>query len=222
MNRRARQYGFTLVELIAALSVTVLVVGATAVILRTVAAARQRVERQMAAQQEARHALNVIVTALTNVQRPPGDNKPLLEGIDDWRGDAAADRIRFFTLSHRVVRRGEPESDLRQIEFALGEPDDPDALGSVLQRRTDPTLNAEPDVGGVVERIAENVIELDIRYHDGLEWHEEWPLRAGAWPLAIRVRLTVIADPQRKTVWSVSRLVGFPHWRRKQQEEGES
>ena len=203
-------------ELIAALSVTVLVVGSTAMILSTVTAARGRVERQMAVQQEARHALNVIVTALRNAHRPLGDDQPLLDGADDWIGDAPADRIRFFTISRRVVRPEQPESELHQVEFALMEAEDPEALGLVLARRTDPTLNPAPDEGGVIERIAENVLELDVQYHDGLEWVEEWPEARREWPTAMRVRLTVIADPRRHTVWSVSRMLSFPHWPRNQ------
>ena len=217
-RRDGSHHGFTLVELIAALSVTVLVVGSTGIILRTVTAARQRVERQMAVQQEACQALNAIVTALSNAHRPVGDDEPLLEGVDDWLGDLPADRIRFFAISHRVVRPKQPESELRQVEFALRESDDPEALGALLLRRTDPTLNREPDLGGVVERLAENVLELDIHYHDGVEWQEQWGRRRRTWPVAIRLRLTVIDDARRGTVWSVNRLVGFPYWHRARQE----
>ena len=220
MTRARRHHGFTLVELVAAMSVTVLVVGSTGIILRTVAVARQRVERQMATQQEARQALGAIVTALNNAHRPLGEDPPLLDGVDGWLGDTPADRIRFFTISHRVVRPGQPESELRQVEFVLSESDDPDALGAILKRRMDPTLNGEPDFGGVVEHLADNVLELDIHYHDGREWLEEWPLERRAWPTAIRIRLTVIADPQRRTVWTVSRIVAFPHWQRGSGERG--
>jgi len=212
VNVTRTHHGFTLVELVAALSVTVLVVGSTAVILRTVTAARGRVDKQMAAQQEARAAINAVVTALRNAQRPAPDQRPLLDGADDWRGDEPADRIRFFTISHRTVRHEQPESDLRQVEFALMESDDPDAAGAKLMRRTDPTLNAEPDGGGIIERIAENVVSFDIRYHNGIDWQDDWPERQNGWPKAIRVRLSIVHDQQRHTLRSVSRLIAFPHW----------
>lgn len=214
MNGLRTHHAFTLVELIAALSVTVLVVGSTGMILRTITAARERANIQMEVQQEARAALNTIATALANAHRPAADNKPLLEGIDDSIGDSPADRVRFFTMSHRTVRPDQPESDLRQVEFAVMESEDPDAAGAMLMRRTDPTLNAEPDAGGVVERIAENVVGFDVRYHDGIEWQDDWPTTREDWPAAVRVRLTIVADPRRRTVWSVGRLVSCPRWPR--------
>ena len=214
MNLSRGHHGFTLVELIAALSVTVLVVGSTGVILRTISAARKRADLQMAAQHEARTALNAIVTAISNAHRPPVGKQPLLEGSDDWLGDAPADRIRFFTISHRLIRHEQPESDVRQVEFALMEPEDDEAIGLMLMRRTDPTLNDEPDVGGVIERIADNVVGFDVQYHDGVEWFDDWPETQRGWPTAVRVRLTVVADPELGRTWSVGRLVSFPYWPR--------
>ena len=115
MNGIRDHSAFTLVELIAALSVTVLVVGSTGMILRTITAARERANVQMEVQQEARAALSAVVTALANAHRPAADAKPLLEGIDDSIGDSPADRVRFFTMSHRIVRPDQPESDLHQV-----------------------------------------------------------------------------------------------------------
>ena len=201
-----RQSALTLVELIVALAVTTIVTGATVPILRGVSAARQRVDAQMTLQQEARAAVRVIATALQNACR---SDDQVLEGTDGWQGDLPSDRIRFFSISRRPVRLGEPESDLRECEFFLSQPAE-DQL-PVLASRIDPTRNELPDGGGVIQRVAGNVIALDFAYLDGGVWQDNWPLSLQRWPAAIRIRLSLASDAKLDRTWAVSRIVNFPY-----------
>lgn len=219
MNRHI--CGMTLVELLLAAAVTVLVAGSAMMVFRGTAAAQERIDRQMALQQEARAAINAIVTALRNAYRPagpggspqgaqPADSDGPLEGIDEWSGDRPADRIRLMTVGNRTIRSDQPESDVREVEFFLASSssDRP----PMLMRRTDPTLNPQPDGGGVVERIASGVIGMDIEYHDGEGWVERWPATLRAWPTVVRVRLAVASereDVEAQGALTVSRLIGF-------------
>jgi type II secretory pathway pseudopilin PulG len=221
-----RENGFTLVELIVATTVTVLVAGSTVAILRSAVSARQQADRQMALQQEARAAVLTIATALANAYRLGGDQL-VLEGTDGWLGEMPADRIRFFTISREDVRPEKPESDVKECEFYLLEPTDEQtgeppprslvgALGDtsllVLVRRTDPTWNELPDEGGVVEKVAGNVLGLELAYHDGTRWRDDWPEKnKQSWPMAIRIELAVLARSRPMKVWITSRLVNFPH-----------
>ncbi|MHC4717430.1 MAG: type II secretion system protein, partial [Planctomycetota bacterium] len=84
IGARAAGRGFTLAELIVATTVTVLLAGSTAGILRSVVAARQRADRQSALQAEARAAVESIAVALRNAHRTAGD-QAILEGKDGWR-----------------------------------------------------------------------------------------------------------------------------------------
>lgn len=208
MNAAHRHAGMTLVELVVATALTVLVTGSTVAILRGVAATRVRVDRQMAVQQEARAAVRAIVTALRNAHRNPGKDF-LLEGVDDWQGELPADRIRFLAISRKMVRPGQPESDVRECEFFLSEPTEREL--PLLLRRTDPTRNEQPDEGGVLEPIARNVVALDFTYHDGLEWTERWRKSQRAWPAAVRVRLTVVSETTPRRSCTVSRMVSWPY-----------
>ena len=215
MNRANGQSGLTLVELVAATTVTVLVAGSTAGILRSTAAARQRVNRQMSLQQEARLAVNTIATALRNAYRADGD-QAVLEGTEDRLGEFPADRVRFFTVSRTTVRRGQPESDVKECEFFLSAP--ADGRLPALMQRLDPTLNEPPDGGGVLRRVAADVLGLEIAYHDGRQWQPEWPKDANRWPVAVRIRLAVLAEAAEgprgpggsQNVWTTSRIVNFP------------
>src|SRR5690606_32802021 len=169
MPRRRRTSGFTLVELLVAATVAALVVGSAGLMLSHVTAAHKRVDRQMRLQQEARAAADAIALALRNAYRPSLDDTADLLGEDGWIGDFPADRIRFYSVSWEPVRRGWPESDVRLVEFFILEPpeDLPDQQ-PVLMRRLDPTRNPEPDEGGVLDRVAQGVLGLDIAYYDGI------------------------------------------------------
>jgi len=215
VNRANEHRGLTLVELVAATTVTVLVAGSTVGILRSTVAARRRVDRQMSLQQEARLAVNVIATALRNAFRAGGE-EAVLEGTEDRLGEMPADRLRFFTVSRTTVRHGQPESDVKECEFFLSMPAD----GSLpaLMQRLDPTRNDQPDGGGVVLRVAVNVLGLEMSYHDGRQWQPEWPKDANRWPVAVRIRLAVLAEAAEgprgpggsQNVWTTSRIVNFP------------
>ncbi len=207
MRRMARQRGFTLVEMLLAVMVTTVIAVSTVVILRSSAGMRLRVNRQMAMQQDARTAIQTISTALRNAYRPLGET-PLLEGTDAQMGSIPADRVRFFVVSPAPIRPGEPESDVRECEFFLNQPA-PDRP-PVLMQRLDPTRNEQPDGGGIVQCVAENIIGLDLAYFDGREWKSEWPEKSNRWPVAVRIDL-VAADPEGgRMVWPVSRIVNFP------------
>jgi len=218
-DRPARARAFTLAELIVATTVTVLLAGSTAGILRGVVDARTRADRQDALQAEARAAVEAIALALGNAHRVGGE-QAVLEGTDGWRGDLPDDRIRFFTVTTEGVRPGLPESDVVECEFRLSRPDGKDRRkqwhqrttggGPVLLRRLDPTRNPAPDQGGVVELIARDVAVLDFAYHDGIEWRPKWSAKDKGWPLAVRISLAVVGKDRRTKVWTTSRIVNFP------------
>lgn len=220
MTVKLQSSGFTLVELIVATTLTVLVGGSTAAILRSTSAACRRADSQLELQQQARSALLTVATALRNAHRMP-DRDIALEGLDDWLDDnheIPADTIRFVTVSRRTVRTGQPESDVKECEFRLTPPTD-QALPA-LMCRTDPTLNPAPDGGGVVELVAENVLGFNLLYHDGLGWRSDWPSSSEDWPLAIRIQVAVVRKTNPSKVWTTSRVVNFPY--RAKQEDSDT
>jgi len=160
----------------------------------------------------------MMATALLNANRSGGP-QAMLVGENGWLGDMPADWVRLFTISHEAIRPGQPESDVRECEFFLREP----TYGQLpaLMRRVDPTWNEQPDGGGVLERVARNVVGLDVSYHNGIEWREEWPEKTEGWPLAVRIRLAVQALDRPREVWTVSRVVNFPRFSRSGQRREE-
>ena len=106
---------------------------------------------------------------------------------------------------------------MREIEFFLSPTNDSPFLS--LLRRTDPTRNLLPDGGGVVERVADNIVALNLLYHDGQQWLDEWPARIGQPPQIVRVEITVVTDPQHQRTATFRRLVNFPYRQSQQQSE---
>lgn len=217
MTAKTQPAAFTLVELIVATTLTVLVAGSTVAILRSTSAACQRADKQLELQQQARSGVLAIATALRNAHRQ-SDKDTSLEGLDDWLEDAPADRIRFFTVSHKTIRLGQPESDVKECQFFLTELPDRDL--PALMRRTDPTRNERPDDGGVIELVAENVLGLNLTYHDSIAWRDDWPEDTRDWPVAVRIELAVMSETEPRKVWTASRIVNFPY--RKTQRESQT
>jgi type II secretory pathway pseudopilin PulG len=209
---RCPPYAFTLLELVVTLTITALIAGASAAVLRSVTAARAAADRRLDAQQDATLALNTIATALRNAYRPLDAGDDLFAGSDEGsaESDLPADRVRFRCVSRRGVRPGQPESDVREVEFFLA----PTRPGSppALMRRTDPTRNDPPDGGGVLEPIASGVVGMQIEYFDGITWERYWSQDIHRWPTAVRVRLAYVADPDKRLVESVERTVNLPYW----------
>lgn len=221
MISRQQSDGFTLVELIVATTLTVLVAGSTVAILRSTSAACERTDKQLELQQQARAGVLAIATALRNAARQV-DKDTGLEGVDDWmgqKGEMPADRVRFFSVSEKTIRPGQPESDVKEFEFVLSRPTD--GTLPALMRRSDPTRNERPDEGGVVELVAENVLGLNLAYHDGRDWREDWPEDARGWPVAIRIELAVVSKEEPRQIWTTSRLVNFPYYPAQSESEEE-
>ena len=212
--------GFTLIELMAVVGVLAMVVAAGSTLLLQANAARQRAEADSLLGAEADAAMNAIETALRNAVRRQGrrDAGFIFEGVDETLDDRPADRLTFYTVSHRVVRPGQPESDIRQIEFSVEaddrQPSYATSTAGWLRRRSDPTLEWPADEGGVVDRIAVGVQGLDIEYFDGVQWQIEWPAEMQSLPQAVRVRLIVESDaenPAELKQIRVQRVVHLPH-----------
>jgi type II secretory pathway pseudopilin PulG len=207
VNRRRRQRAFTLIELLLAVMVTVMISVSTVAMIRSTDQTRRRVDRQMALQQETRAAVETITAALRNAARTE-DQSNIFEGYDADLDGLPADRVKFLTISPLTVRRDQPESDVKECEFFL----QPSPMGRppMLMQRLDPTRNDEPDGGGVVRCIAQNIIVLELAYHNGLSWQDGWSVETDGWPVAIRVNLLAVDPDDVNTTWPVESIVNFP------------
>jgi type II secretion system protein J len=203
-----KRTGFTLVELLVVLMITVLLIGSAATMLRSVAHGREVVDKRLQGEEAATMAMRTIITALRNAYRPITDNDIYFEGIQEQADPEIISRVRFRGLDRRIIRQGQPESDVKTTEFFLRE----EGTSYTLMRRTDPTINPPPDTGGVVEPLATDIVGLDFQYLDAGQWLDRWPETQKRWPTAVNVTITYVADESTHRHGSVSRLVNFPYW----------
>ena len=181
---------------------------ASGTIMWQVSGARKRIDRHERVQADADAAIQVIVTAIANAYRPGSNDPGLFIGEDEQIDGFSADSLRLLTISHRIVRAGEPESDMHTVEFKLA--DSPDGSGLTLTKRTDPTRNLPDDEGGVIDRIASGLVSLDFEYFDGAMWQMRWPESMGKLPDAVRVTVVLVDTDRPTDITSYSRMVALP------------
>lgn len=208
VSLRRSDSGFTLIELLVAASLMGIVLAAGATLTAQVGRARTSADRLAAHHAEADAALRAITVALNQQFRNTAEDARLFVGTDEEFDGRPSDRLRFFTVSQRMIRADQPESDVHEVEFYL-EPQEGEPYPALLCR-TDPTRNEYPDGGGVIELIARRVAALDFEYFDGQQWTPDWPEFLEASPAAVRVTFGVILNEQTAAMQPYRRLIYFP------------
>jgi general secretion pathway protein J len=126
-------------------------------------------------------------------------NQALITGKTAFVGRSSSqfDRVDFTAFAHRRTDRDSHESDQAEVGyFAL---QDPNVEGKMdLVRREQTPIDLEPIKGGMVEVIAEDIEEFDVRYLDPTTgvWNETWDStqvtgQPNRLPLAVSVRLVL-------------------------------
>ena len=203
-----RAAGFTLAELVIVSALIGLIVMSSGTIMWQVSGARARVDDRELIQADADAAIHAIVTVIANAYRPSENDTVLFIGEDEQIGGFDADSLRLLTVSHKMIRPGQPESDVHEVEFMLV--DSAAGSGMALTKRTDPTWNVPDDKGGVVDRVANGLVSLNFEYFDGVLWRTRWPESMRRLPAAVRVTIA-LADKDRPGVFfSYTRMVALP------------
>ena len=184
---------FTLVELLVAMTIGVLVMGAGYGGLRTVLSAREQILVRCELHQEGRRALDEIASAV-RAARAVGKVDVHLIGRDGEFNDAPDDRLTLYTVTDRIARFDRPESDIYEVSFVVFR--DEETGEGALWRRKDPGVDDDMEDGGILTEIAHDVVALNVEYFDGFDWLDEWlPEEAIGMPTAVRVTVA-LARPE--------------------------
>jgi general secretion pathway protein J len=191
MTRR----GFTLLELVIAMAITV------SLGLMTVGAFRQVDHaREIARAQADRYAAARL--ALTRLSREVSmaflsdnyDTRRYRERLTLFVG--REDELLFTTMAHQRFYRDVKESDQAVVEYRVDS--DPESSGErALFRREKARLDDEPDRGGHSDLVADHVASLRIRYWDRRrnDWAREWTTKsvdhANELPTRVRFELEI-------------------------------
>ncbi len=209
--------GFTLLELLLAMALTVVVVAALAASLYTAFKARTGAVEAVESSREVSTAGDMMVRELENCLPPTG--APLNAGtIQGLSGANTTGTLigSFEGLSDSVdcfVSGPEPKAatqgDVREVVYFL-EPDPSGQGGTVLARRVTSNLLADQLLPDPDQVICRHVVSLQLSYFDGTDWNDTWDSTAqtgtllNCLPVAVQITLELApykkGEPNRQTV----------------------
>lgn len=193
--------GFTLFELLIAISVlgllTTLIYGA----LSGMKSARENLQRINARYREGRLAISRMArdlqSAYVSAHTPFDPALTVVTTAFIGSRGSRTDRIDFNSFSgHRLDRDAHVSDQLEISYFGSPDPEDPAIID--LARRSSARLDLEPDRGGRVEVLATDLDLFELAYLDPLtgQWLESWDTTSttgqpGRLPLQVRVVLVL-------------------------------
>jgi general secretion pathway protein J len=181
-----RAAGFTLMEVLLAMTISSLLVVSIVSGTRTILRARQQVDRRVERVTEIRHAMATLVGALRNVRFDRANDRPGVFSLEN-----SGINLQVYS-DHRVRLQG-AESDQYEVGFCLIKR--PGDRWPVLVSRRDHALDDDAESGGLVDVVAEGIVDLIFEYYADGEWRKEWEPAERTPPQAVRVTLAAV-DPQ--------------------------
>lgn len=191
MARMARRHGFTLLEMLVAVTLMSMLAASLYASLHTAFRGRRSVEAALEPSRRAAAALWLLGADIAAATPPTGLLAGAFQGEDDAdRAGYAADVLTFYALVADQLA-GAPPSPVRKIEIGLAT--DEDTGETLLVRRTTRNLLAPEEPEPVGEILCRRARGFDAAYYDGADWVESWDstTQGDVLPLAVRVTLTL-------------------------------
>lgn len=216
-GRKEARRGLTLLEVMVALGilamVSVLIYGA----FDGMARGKKGLIRVGDRYHEGRNAIARITRELSSAflsqHQPFTPHLSVRETIFSAQKGSPADRLDFTSFSHRRVTKDAHESDQNEISY-FGSPD-PEVSGKIdLARREATIIDLEPERGGRVNVLAEDIDLFDLRYLDPMSglWVDTWDTRQAITgqpnrlPLQVKVNLVLKDGMGGKTIPFVTKI----------------
>ena len=105
-------------------------------------------------------------------------------------------RLDFTSFSHFKIGADQNESDQNELSYFVdADPEDPKTMS--LMRREQTRIDEEPEEGGLIQVLAENIAEVNFEFYDPREdrWEDEWDTEdrelKGRLPLFVKIELVV-------------------------------
>ncbi|MFK7788964.1 MAG: type II secretion system protein GspJ [Phycisphaeraceae bacterium] len=202
--------GFTLLELILAVTVTAIVSAALFTSMSGAFKARQQIEDHLSGREAGRSVLATLRMDLQCV--PPAGGR--VSGVfigEDASGmmDADADVVTYVTANPNL-KTDQDLADLRQVELRLlNSGEDPDHY--VLARLVTGNLLAVATPEPTLQVLARRVVSLNMQYFDGGEWVDEWDStdRDNEVPVAVEMVLVIAPELSRAPKDEEAKVKGY-------------
>jgi general secretion pathway protein J len=198
---RARRRGMTMIEVVVAIGVLAMVAVLVHGVINSLSHGKKAEAERADRVHQGREALQRIVRDLSgaylSAQVPT--IVALRTELTSFTGRSSSqfDRLDFTSFAHRRTERDVNESDQAEVGyFASQDPDVSDKWD--LARREQTPIDLEPLKGGIIDVIAEDIQEFDLRYLDPTtgQWLETWDSvqttgQPNRLPLEVKIRLVL-------------------------------
>lgn len=209
MSRRAA--GFTLMEVMIAVSITAFIGMIIGVSFNTTIATKDVIETQA-------EKYRMLRTAMSRMCREIGaayvsdryDAKRYRDAFDRPTNFVGAhDKLLFSTMSHQRLYADAKESDQMVVEYQIKSSSDPKAKGrSDLMRREKVVLEERMDRGGTEDALFEGAKKIEFQYWNSerKQWEDDWdtrrPERKSILPTRVRITLTAVDESGKEAKYS--------------------
>ncbi len=178
LARRARARGITLLEVLVAIGILSLVATLVYGAFDGMSRSRQGIERVADRYHQGRSAVarmsREVQSAFISLHVPLDPNFQTRKTAFIATHRSPADRLDFTSFSHQRIAAGAHESDQNELSY-FGSPD-PRSNAIDLVRREAKYIDIDPQHGGVIQVLAENIKSFSLTYLDGItgDWKTDW------------------------------------------------
>ncbi|MDT8396341.1 MAG: type II secretion system protein GspJ [bacterium] len=201
-HRNGSNSGFTLIEVMTAVTILALMAAMTFTVVFGAVKRSRVIDARSELEIEADGILRLIVEDLRGSWEREGQ-VPFFVGEDRFAGDRPADGVSFHTTAVIPVSPELPTGGIGEVQYLVQE----NEMGeTALYRREQVPAEPPYDDGGSLFEISDRVRSLDISYSDGEDWFSQWDSQGaadhetGRLPRQVRVELTLAYGEEELTV----------------------
>ena len=215
-----RNDGFTLIEIIVAITITVIILAIVYSSYSTVVISMENIRKRLDVYGTARPVLEQMSRDISCAYLNAEDDRTAFIGT--------VDSLDFITLAHRRSSGDAKESDISEVGFFIStELDTP-----LLMRRESTYLDGDPLSGGDVSVIADNVTSLSFQYYGEEGWTDSWEAQGEEgtgeedeekpfMPRAVSITLNIVDKEGEKWVFSTDTTIPLGGEKEEEEEEEE-
>ncbi|MBI3019082.1 MAG: prepilin-type N-terminal cleavage/methylation domain-containing protein [Deltaproteobacteria bacterium] len=221
------QSGFTLIEVIVAMSIFSFIAMATATAIGRGMAVKKRAEREWDETHGIRTAMNFLTRDISlafHVKKPAAEGAFFTQDHSRWFKtyfNGRSDQLHFTSLSNRRLYDNTHESEGCEVGYALissseKERDSEKSGQYSLSRRKSPIIDEDQEKGGEPFILIEHIKEVQFKYYSQKKdrWFEEWDTSKrdteDRFPEAVEIKLIVLQN-QKEIEYSTKIMVANPN-----------
>jgi type II secretion system protein J len=194
-HRVSTSRGFTLLEVLASMAMTAVMLAALQSVFYTAIRARERTYERIEAGQPNHYVIELLKRDLVCAAPPSGILAGPFVGETEELSDARLDTLEFCTASG-VVDEENPWGDVQKLLYSLEEPEEDEdgeetpgweLVRSITRNLLPLTEEEEPEE----QRLLSGVNSFQLEYYDGDAWTDQWDSTTveNETPVAMKVRI---------------------------------